>query len=208
MKRSVIAGFVMAAFFGAGFVALAEGDAKSEDSGLKKGPPPPAGMTLPQYNEKGELIRPTGIEKWVFVGSGLGMNYDEKAPGMKLFTTVFIQPEAYDHYAKTGEFPEKTMLALDVFSPGSDESINKHGNFAKRRVAIEFAVKDSDAVEEGWAYYNFAGGLGLKKTAKPEPSGDCYACHAMHAEDDNVFTQFYPRLQELRAERAKKAEGK
>lgn len=172
------------------------------------GPPPPAGMTLPAYDEKGALVRPEGTEKWVFVGGGLGMNYDEEEPGMKLFTNVFMQPEAYDHYARTGKFPEKTMLALEAYLPSSEESINRHGSFTGRQVGFEIALKDRERFEEGWAYFSFSGiGGSFRKTARAHAPADCFSCHAAHAADDNVFVQFYPRLKKLLEAREEERKG-
>lgn len=170
----------------------------------RHGDPPPEGMTLPAYDDKGKLIRPEGTEKWVFVGAGLGMNYTDEDPALELFTNVFIQPEAYDHYARTGTFPEKTMLALEAHLPSSEESINERGSFEGRQVGFEIALKDHDRFEEGWAYFSFTGfGAGFRKSAAARPKADCYACHAAHAADDNVFVQFYPRLLKLKEEREK-----
>lgn len=178
----------------------------ADGESARTGPPPPEGMTLPAYDDKGALIRPEGTEKWVFVGAGLGMNYTDEDPALKLFTNVFIQPEAYDHYERTGEFPEKTMLALEAHLPVSDESINKRGSFEGRQVGFEIALKDHERFEEGWAYFSFSGfGAGFKKTARAHDKADCYACHAAHAGDDNVFVQFYPRLKRIKEDRDKRA---
>jgi hypothetical protein len=71
-----------------------------------------AGMSLPEYDEKGALIRPVGYERWTFVGTSLGIRYIEgndpppKGPGD--FHHVYIQPQAYDYFVRFGEFPEKT----------------------------------------------------------------------------------------------------
>ncbi|MYJ25540.1 MAG: cytochrome P460, partial [Holophagales bacterium] len=95
-----------------------------------------------------------------------------------------------------GEFPEGTMLPMDVFRPGSRESINQAGYFEKDFLGMEVAVKDSKRYPEGWAYLSFRDRSGgLRESASAFPKERCYDCHAEHAATDNVFTQFYPVLQ-------------
>ncbi len=158
----------------------------------------PTAMTLPRYNEQGELLRPEGYEEWVFVGSSLGLSYDEGAP-LEIFSNVYLQPEAYREYRSTGSFPEGTMLAMEVYLAASGEGFVKKGKYPGRRVAFEVAVKDARRLPEGWGYYRFTRvGAPLKAAAGPEPKGRCYDCHAQHAWDDNVFVQFYPVLRRLK----------
>lgn len=162
-------------------------------------PPSLDGMIVPAYTEAGDLIRPEGYRTWVFVGASLGLSYGEGAAereGPGVFTNVYIQPEAYRYFMATGEFPEGAMLPMDIFRPGSRESINQAGYFEKDFLGMELAVKDSRRYPEGWAYLGFRDRSGgLKATATAFPKDRCHDCHAEHAATDNVFTQFYPVLQ-------------
>ena len=109
----------------------------------------------------------------------------------------YIPRAAADTFKKTGVFPEKTMLVMEVYKPTKDASPAKQGQFEGKFVGIEVAVKDKDAVPEGWAYYNFIGDKGEQKpTAKANPKQACWSCHAEHGAKDNVFVQFYPRLRD------------
>ncbi len=177
--------------------------------------PPPEGMVKPAYDEAGALVRPEGYRSWIFVGSSLGLNYskpnaDQVGPGV--FHHIYIQPEAYKHYAETGTFPEKTMLVMENYSAGTkedntakdltadkEEFENLNGHFEDRRVGVEVALKDSAQFEDGWAYFNFSSRAGLLPTAKAFPKAACWNCHNAHAAVDNVFVQFYPILREARA---------
>src|SRR5262245_37854742 len=89
---------------------------------------PPRPVTGPQYNDKGELLRPTDYRTWVFVGSNIGLQYKKDAPAkapkekdqykatpIGNFHNVYINPEAYEHYVKTGKFPDRTVLVMDVY---------------------------------------------------------------------------------------------
>ena len=156
-------------------------------------------MVQPAYTAQGDLIRPEGYRTWVFVGASLGLSYEEnggQSEGPGAFHNVYIQPQAYDHFMETGEFPEKTILAMETFLPGSRESINQAGYFEKDFVGMAVAVKDRERYDEGWAYLSYrdpAGGL--KPAAGAFPKETCFNCHAEHGATDNVFTQFYPILQ-------------
>jgi len=170
--------------------------------------------TEPQYNEAGELKRPAGFETWVFVGSNLGLEYSDAATKEKPpeknekntpakganFHNVYINPEAYAQYVKTGKFPEKTVLVLDIFKAEEREprKIVSEGLFPGAHAGVAVAVKNSarpDGSQTDWAYYDF----GLEaQTAKAFPDKACYDCHLNHADDDNVWVQFYPTLRRQR----------
>ena len=159
----------------------------------------PAVQAGPQYTNEGKLLRPTDYQTWVFVGASLGMTYEEPsetADELGKFGNVYLAPAAYAQYVATGTFPEKTMLALAVFEPVSEASINKGGHFEGEQIALEVAVKDHDQFGEGWAYFDFQPG---QKASEAFAKEKCYACHVQHAADDNVFVQFYPVLRGVKA---------
>ena len=185
-----------------GLVILGVRQTRSDNSDMDS-------MAKPKYAEDGTLIRPEGYRSWVFVGSSLGLSYSEntRREGPGNFHNVYIQPEAYRHYKETGKFPEKTMLAMENFAPKTKESINQKGYFPGAMIGFEVALKDHDRFEEGWAYFNFStrGDPPLRERAKAFPQAVCFACHAQHAADDNVFVQFYPVLREIMEARDGKA---
>jgi hypothetical protein len=175
--------------------------------------------TRPQYTAQGELKRPAGYETWVFVGSNLGLEYSDDASKAKPpandrdkktksanFHNVYINPEAYAHYVKSGTFPENTVLILDIFKAEEREPRNivSEGTFPAAQTGLAVAVKNSarpDGSKTDWAYYDF----GLDRpTAKAFPDKACYDCHIEHADDDNVWVQFYPTLRKHREARVKK----
>jgi hypothetical protein len=170
---------------------------------------PPEGMPLPSYTQDGALRRPQGYESWMYVGASIGLSYagntTGKPPG--LFHNVYMQREAFEHYRRTGRFPEKTMLALALHEPRQKESINRDGYFQGDLEALEIALKDSERYPDGWAYYDFGSGDGLKSTSTPFSKDRCFNCHRQNGEDDNVFVQFYPILRQVRAARAKSSRG-
>ena len=68
-----------------------------------------------------------------------------RAQDSQLFHNVYINPEAYAHFAATKEFPDPTMLVMEVFVPRgiATRGVLKSGVFNGQRVGIEVAVKDS-----------------------------------------------------------------
>ncbi len=176
--------------------------------GLQSGEPRP-NLAEPQYNEKGELKRPADYRAWVFVGSNLGLQYRKERPETTDpqkerrkeeesggFHNVYINAEAYEHYKRTGKFPEKTMLVMDVYEAKEKEPKNivSKGFFPGNQLHFEVAVKNSmrpDGSKTDWAYYAFPPN---QATAKAFPDSACYQCHLKHADDDNVWVQFYPTL--------------
>lgn len=159
---------------------------------------PNASPVQPSYTEDGELRRPRGIDTWVFVGASVGLEYSgdgaDNGPGK--IQAVHMEPFAYAHYARTGEFPERTLFSLTVYEPSQRDLLAGRGFYAGDLRAIEVAVKDSERFEEGWAYFDF--GVGDVPAAAPFPKASCHDCHAEHAAHDNVFVQFYPVLRGLR----------
>ncbi|MCY4636838.1 MAG: cytochrome P460 family protein [Acidobacteria bacterium] len=150
---------------------------------------------MPRYDAGGALHLPDDYLRWTFVGASLGLSYNDEPPQRESFNHTLMEPTAYDHFVRTGEFREGTMLVLLVRSTEADAMPARHGRFASDVLAVELAVKDKERVEAGWAYYDFRGAANLLPTAQPQPPGNrCYACHIDHAARDNVFLQFYPLL--------------
>lgn len=155
-----------------------------------------------QYTNEGKLLHPTDYQTGIFVGASPGTKYEEPpatVDELGKFRKVYLGLTAYAHYVPTGTFPEKTMLALAVFEPVSEATINKGGHFEGEQIALEIAVKDHDQFHEGWAYFDFQPGQEVSQAFAKEK---CYACHVQHVADDNVFVQFYPILRGVKASKA------
>jgi hypothetical protein len=150
---------------------------------------------MPQYDAARALRLPERYREWVFVGSSLGLSYDEGASDHEMFAETLMEPTAYRHFVKTGEFREGTMLALLLH--GADKAVlpGRRGQFGGAVHGVEMAVKDRTRTPAGWAYYGFGGMGSIAKTAQPSGSG-CVSCHRQHAARDHVFLQFYPLLAE------------
>ena len=171
------------------------------------------GPTKPIYTNEGELALPKGYRSWTFVGTSLSPVYkselpggaarlerEEKNPGS--FHNVYINPEAFVEYQKTGKFPNQTMLVMEVFSAGTKDKTGflTGGRFEEKRVALEVAVKETHRPggDVLWAYYDFKinNNNSQATSAKAFPKAKCYDCHLKHAGVDNVWVQFYPALRD------------
>jgi Cytochrome P460 len=170
----------------------------------------------PQYTASGDLVLPIGFETWVFVGSNLGLSYTPDAaaaasappprPPRQQFHNVAITKTAYEYFLANGQFPERTVLAMQVFEAADKTPSNvlANGVFNGRRVGLEVAVKNSsrpDGKTTPWAYYNFTDPSDRTKvlpSATAFPDQNCANCHQLHASTDNVWVQFYPTLRDAK----------
>jgi hypothetical protein len=148
----------------------------------------------PEYTSDAQLKLPENYREWVYLTSGFDMSYNKAAmAGMDhhMFDNVFVNPESYKSFVKTGTWPDKTMLVLEVRGAEGRGSINQKGNYQSDIMGLEVHVKDEARFPGNWAFFGFDD----NKTAKMTPTtADCYTCHAAHAAVDTTFVQFYPTL--------------
>ena len=96
----------------------------------------------PQYDARGNLVRPADYRDWEFLSAGYGMNYSPPPGSREMFTNVFVQRWAYEDFLKKGKWPKQSMFVIDVRNAESEGSINK-GHFQTDLTALEVEVKDS-----------------------------------------------------------------
>jgi hypothetical protein len=147
----------------------------------------------PEYSKDGRLQLPKNYREWIYLSSGLGMNYGPTMAGMDhiMFDNVFVNPEAYHSFLATGTWPEKTVMVLENRGAENKGSINKAGHYQSTDLmGVEVHIKDSAHFPGKWAFVTFDSDQGdLVPKAAP-----CYSCHADHAAVDTTFVQFYPTL--------------
>ncbi len=147
----------------------------------------------PSYTPDGRLMFPEHYREWVYLSTGIDMNYrPEAAMGHSMFDNVFVNPEAYRVFVATGTWPDKTMLVLEIRGAGSKSAINKAGHYQTTELmGREVHVKDEARFEGKWAFFGFDGDEPAKMFMKEMT---CYSCHEQHAAVDTTFVQFYPTL--------------
>jgi hypothetical protein len=129
------------------------------------------------------------------------MSYGPNATqtGAPPFDNVFVRPESYYEFKKTGKWPDKTVFILEIRSSTQHGSINRSGSFQTDLIVVEAAVKDESRFPEKWGYFGFPGPAGhLANTSKRIPAtASCNQCHGKNAAVENTFVQFYPTLLEV-----------
>lgn len=156
----------------------------------------------PAFTADGEMTQPAGYREWVYVGTPLTPN-DMNPPEAPFpeFHNVYIHPADYARYKQTGEFPDGTVIIKELVSVGSKEASSGRGYFMGEFIGLETAVKDSKRfpLEPGyWAYFSFGHEYPLAQTAAKQPVSTCNTCHGTNADQDWVFTQYYPVLRAAR----------
>ncbi len=164
---------------------------------------------VPEWNEKGELIRPKGFRHtWVYLGAPFTPHsLNDGAAGFPEFHNVYVQPDAFHAYRATGKWPEGTMMLKElqlVDDPEGDEDDGSRyepsgrGFFPGPVNGIDVAVKDSKrfADTKNWGYFNFGHHAPpYKKTAAAAPKEECAQCHIDSEGDegteDMVFINMY-----------------
>jgi len=149
----------------------------------------------PQYTSDGLMRLPANYREWIFLSAGLAMTYgpagQTNAQGNPRFDNVFASPAAYRSFLKTGTWPDKTILVLEIRDSDSHVSINNGGRVQMGLAAVEVHVKDTARFKGGWAFFAFD----KSDKAKLIPaSANCYSCHSEHGAVDTTFVQFYPTL--------------
>src|SRR5882724_2749962 len=136
---------------------------------------------------------PGNYREWVFLTSSLDLNYTTAAaPGHHMLDNVFVNPEAYKGFLKTGTWPDKTILIKENRLAESAGTLSKAGQFQTGMMNLEIHIKDEARYSGKWAFFVSADGK-QPGMLKPQ-SANCYSCHQDHGAVDTTFVQFYPTL--------------
>ena len=157
------------------------------------------------FKNNGQLVTPVGFREWVFIGAPLtphGLN-NGKA-GFPEFHHVYVNPDAFAIYKRTGVFPEGTVIVKELLllkkgkhKDGSYNAPSGRGYFAETYNGMDVMVKDSKRFKntQNWGFFNFGHNAPpYAKTAKAAPASSCSGCHKANAQKDMIFMQFYPIL--------------
>ena len=158
----------------------------------------------PQWTPTGELKLPENYHTWIFLGAPLTPNaLNNGKAGFPEYHNVYIQPQAYQAYRKTGQFPDGTILLkeLQLTLPGTNPDGSRveasgRGFFPGARNGIDISVKDSKRFKNtnGWGFYNFGHHAPpYEQTAKIQGKEACAGCHMANA-NNMVFTKFYTAI--------------
>ena len=123
-------GLLIIVLFSAGWISTSSADSH--------------GMFEPKFNAAGEMIRPEGTREWVYVGTPFTPNSlnPPEAPFPE-FHNVYIDPESWAHYLKTGQFRDGTVIAKELTLVGDTAATSGKGFFMGAFSGFEIAYKSS-----------------------------------------------------------------
>jgi hypothetical protein len=160
----------------------------------------------PQFTADGKLMFPDGYRQWTYLTTGFDMSYSPNAqPGSHRFDNVFVNPDAFAEFQRTGTWPDGTMLVLEVRTAQGKGSINQSGDFQTSFLGAEVHVRDSKRFAGNWGFFGF--GDGDKTSTQIPTTASCYACHSKNAAVDTTFVQFYPTLLPIATEKKTLSSG-
>jgi hypothetical protein len=147
------------------------------------------------YQDQNRLAVPPDYREWVFLTSSLDLNYSDGAENRSVLDNVFVNPEAYRAFVRTGTWPDKTVIVKENRIAASAGTFSKSGKFQTQVVNMEMHVKDAARFPGSWAFFISSDG---KTPAVLVPmTANCYSCHSEHGAVDTTFVQFYPTLLEI-----------
>ena len=159
---------------------------------------PGGSAALVEFTADGKLKQPVGYREWVFVGSPLTPNdlNGDKA-NFPEFHAVYIDPESFAQYRKTGKFRDGTVIVKELSSVGSKKAASGNGYFQGDITGLDTTIKDSKRFKDepgSWAYFSFGHKYPLKAEVAKNAVASCNQCHQDSAKMDWVFSQYYPAL--------------
>jgi len=159
---------------------------------------PQAPAALVEFTPDGKLKQPVSYRKWVHLGTPVtpkDMNDGDDA--ISEFHAVYMDPESFAHYEKTGKFRDGTVMVKEFSGVGSKKAVSGKGYFMGEFTGLQFSIKDSKRFKDepgNWAYFDFGTKYPLKAEAPKEAAASCNECHQDSAKTDWVFSQYYPVL--------------
>ena len=146
-----------------------------------------------EFTADGKLkLPPTGYRKWISIGTPLALHEGESQE----FHTVYMEPEDFAHYEKSGAFRDGTGIVKEAVGVGSTTSSAGKGYFMGEFTGLQVSIKDSKRFKDepgNWAYFDF-GKYPLRAEVSREDAASCNRCHQDNARTDWVFSQYYPVL--------------
>ena len=161
---------------------------------------PPGGTTAAvEFTADGKLKQPVGYRKWVYVGEVVTPNdMNDGEATFPEFHSVYMDPESFAEYEKTGKYRDGTVLIKELSSVGSKKAPSGNGYFQGEFTGLEATIKDSKRFKDepgNWAYFSFGHKYPLKAEVSKNAAAACNQCHQDNAQkDDWVFSQYYPVL--------------
>jgi hypothetical protein len=152
-----------------------------------------------EFTADGQLKQPVGYRKWAYIGTPVTPNdLNGGEASFPEFHEVYMDPESFAHYEKTGKFRDGTVLVKELSSVGSKEAPSGKGYFQGEFTGLEASIKDSNRFKDepgNWGYFSFGHKYPLKAEVAKNAVASCNQCHQDNAgKTDWVYSQYYPVL--------------
>jgi len=149
-----------------------------------------------RFTQDSELLMPRNYREWVFIGASVTpADMNDGKPAFPEFHNVYIDPASWEHWKETGEFRDGTIIVKELVGVGGKQAVSGNGYFPGEFNGIAATVKDSKRFAErpeNWAYFGFESYEAKRGALQADEA--CSACHKANAEQDMIFTQYYPVL--------------
>jgi hypothetical protein len=119
-------------------IALATSLVFASDTPVRKAASKPASTVE-------EFLLPANYRTWVALSPG--------TPGMPqhyhshMVSKIYVEPSAYEQFGQKGEWPDKTVIVLEI------RSVKQSKKGANDLAGLEAAVKDDSRFPDLWNYY-------------------------------------------------------
>lgn len=159
-----------------------------------------SGKPILEYTADGQMKQPTSAayRKWIYLGTPVTPNdMNGGAAPFPDFHNVYMDPESFAAFEKTGTYRDGTVIVKELVSVGTKEASSGKGYFEGEFIGLEVTVKDSKRFKDepgNWAYFSFGHKYPLAETIAKQPVASCNSCHAANAGGDFVFIKHYPVL--------------
>jgi hypothetical protein len=167
-------------------------------------------LSVARFTGDGELIKPTDLDKWVFLGTSMGLGYNAAAPGANSpanspgqFNVVLMEPNAYAYFKANGKYADGTMFLLSFYGTDQKLSIARSGIVQGDLSNYEIHLLDRSHAD-GRRFFPFST---QATRSRALPAGnECAQCHLKDGAFAGTFAQFYPAIRnDIPKEALKKA---
>src|SRR5262249_19294847 len=103
-----------------------------------------AKAALVEFTADGKLKQPVGYRKWLYVGEVITPNdMNDGEATFPEFHSVYMDPESFAHWEKTGQYRDGTIIIKDLSSVGAKSATSGKGYFQGEFTGLEASIKDS-----------------------------------------------------------------
>src|SRR6516225_6902352 len=104
--------------------------------------PPKGQAPVVEFTPDGKLKKPVGYRKWVYVGEVITPNdMNDGEASFPEFHSVYMDPESFAEYEKTGKYRDGTVLIKELSSVGSKKAPSGNGYFQGEFTGLEASIK-------------------------------------------------------------------